>query len=113
MRWVTRREACLPLLLLIVGLTCAGCGSKVGPVSGRSGKPPVVFAFISDGATTRARVVDELGEPAAEFESGRVLAYRLDESMETVKSLRNASFSLILVFDERDVLERHVLVRLF
>jgi hypothetical protein len=109
-RRTPRRAWCVLAITFV--LTGAGCpAAKVGPLTGPGGEPPVVFAFIENGATTRARVLDQLGSPQAEFEHGRVLAYRLDEKRDLVASFHQTAYSLILVFDERGILERHALVR--
>ena len=76
--------------------------------------------FLRDGGVTRADVLLELGEPAAAFENERVLFYQLerrpDGSLRTRVPLTRPrepaawNLSLVLVFGEDDVLERHSVV---
>ena len=83
--------------------------------------------FLADGHTTRDEALSELGPASASFEGGRVLTLRLvlrdgeasveervsapwDERVATYP--RRGTCSLVLVFDERAVLERHSLVAL-
>jgi len=106
---ISRRAAaliCLPLALL-----AAGCSARtVQPVTGPKANP-APLSFLVDGRTGQAEAEAVLGEPSRRFESGRVLAYRLNLDYETVDSLTEARYSLILVFDADGVLHRHGLVK--
>ena len=68
--------------------------------------------FLEDGKTNRAEVLSSLGQPSARFQGERILTYRmmLDSEKRFVSDNRGA-YSLVLVFDDRDVLEKHNLLR--
>ena len=111
---------CAVLLLNITG--CARKLRLVDPTEVRSS----AISFLEDGLTSREAVIAELGEMYAEFENGHVVTYRLDDSFRSVgahrRSLRGKparwdrpwggeqKYSLVLVFDETDVLVDHSLV---
>ncbi len=99
------------LWLATTGLLLAACATA----------PPGqkdLLAFLTDGKTTRAEVVQRLGQPppgTPAFESGRVVFYRVTEG-EIGYSLRPGAMSqythsLVLVFDRQDLLEQHALVK--
>jgi hypothetical protein len=86
--------------------------------------------FIKDQNITKEEVIMRLGEPIWIFEEGRIYTYRLHldnkgnvKPIVAEKSTADRSFSeyfaynykrqysLVLVFDEKDVLEKHSLVR--
>lgn len=80
--------------------------------------PPVgqrnLLAFLTPGVTTRAEVVERLGgKPSAAYESGRIVAYRIDEDEAgyLMGGKQPARYSLVLVFGADDVLSRHSLVK--
>lgn len=72
--------------------------------------------FLSDGTTRREEVQLKLGEPSAQYESSRMLAYRLGEDQGGYVLIgrgdnwRGVRYSLILLFDADGVLRRHSLV---
>ncbi len=117
---LVRLVLCTVLLLDLTG--CARKLRLVDPAEVRSS----VISFLENGRTSREAVIAELGEMFAEFENGRVVTYRLDESFRSVgahrRSLRGRParwdrpwgaeqrYSLVLVFDETDVLIDHSLV---
>jgi hypothetical protein len=103
-------RAATALICLALALLAAGCSArKVQPVTGPKANP-ASLSFLVDGRTARAEAEAVLGEPSRRFESGRVLTYRLDPDYQTVDSLTEARYSLILVFDADGVLHRHGLV---
>ncbi len=75
--------------------------------------------FLRDGQSTKEAVVLKLGQPSAVLESGRILTYRVGQEKKGGYFLRDAcafdwsnlKFSLVLVFDESEVLRQHSLVR--
>lgn len=79
---------------------------------------PHLLDFLRDGQSTKETVVLKLGQPSAVLESGRILTYRVGQEKDRGCFLREASttnwlelkFSLVLVFDPSEVLERHSLV---
>ncbi len=111
---------CAVLLLDITG--CARKLRLVDPTEVRSS----AISFLEDGHSSREAVIAQLGEMFAEFENGRVVAYRLDESFKSVGAHRRSlqgrparwdrpwggeqRYSLVLVFDETDILVDHSLV---
>ena len=78
------------------------------------------LAFLRDGVATRADALLALGEPAGAFEGERVLTWQLERRSDGSvrvrlplnRPLEPASWrtSLILVFGEDGVLERHSVV---
>ena len=79
---------------------------------------PHLLDFLRDGQSTKETVVLKLGQPSAVLESGRILTYRVGQEKDRGYFLREASatnwcelkFSLVLMFDPSEVLERHSLV---
>lgn len=77
-----------------------------------------LLEFLTDGATRREDVQLKLGEPAAQYDGLRVLAYRLvkDEAGYVIVGQRNnwygVQYNLMLVFDGDGVLRRHSLVEI-
>ena len=81
------------------------------------------LSFLEDGETTRADVLLRLGDPSGFFEAGRILTFAVavDEKDELRiltrrmgtpdrVSWRPGIYSVVVVFDERGVLERHNIV---
>ncbi len=77
-------------------------------------------SFLEDGNTRKEEVLSRLGVPSGVFEDGRILTYRvlvdrergliaLSHSENPPLRLRDVP-QLILVFDEKQVLERHKLL---
>ncbi len=106
------RRATLAGALLALGLgvlQLAGCASEP---EGRAD----LLEFLRDGSTTRTQVELALGEPSAQFESSRVLAYRLRRDRGGYVLLRRrddwaaVQYDLMLLFDADGVLQRHSLV---
>ena len=96
----------LPLLIIVLGL--AACATPVGRKD--------LLEFLADGVTRRDDVRLKLGEPSAQYEGARILAYRLatDDGGYVLVGQRDnwlgVQYSLILVFDDEAVLRRHSLV---
>ena len=90
-----------------------GCATTPPPPA-----DPHLLDFLRDGQSTKETVVLKLGQPSALLESGRILTYRVRQEKDRGYFLREASatnwcelkFSLVLVFDPAEVLERHSLV---
>lgn len=72
--------------------------------------------FISDGSTRKQEVHTRLGAPSAQYESSRILAYRIGKGASgyyvsaPAKGWLGVQYSLIMVFDDDGVLRRHSLV---
>jgi hypothetical protein len=84
------------------------------------------LTFIEDGRTSKEDVYLKLGIPSGQFNNNTILAYRLtmgkDEQLTPVSQERDitlpyayqwrlANFTLVLVFDEQDILTKHSLIR--
>ena len=61
--------------------------------------------------TERMELMARLREPTQTFESGRIVVYRLDKNYKVTHDWAETRYSLVLVFDSDDVLERHGLVQ--
>jgi len=104
--------------ILIICLALVACATATTPTNGRND----LLSFLNDGATRRDEVRINLGEPSAEFERSRILAYRLGrdgagffvvERRESwSESWSGVQYNLMLVFDGdgNAVLRRHALV---
>lgn len=82
--------------------------------------------FIEDGKTTKEEVVLKLGIPSGQFEGERILVYKMSfvekEGFKVVSRYINiysnprfhgrdiSEYNLVLVFDKRNVLQRHSLL---
>ncbi|ALP66020.1 hypothetical protein [Paraburkholderia caribensis] len=83
--------------------------------------------FLGDGATTRETALFKLGEPSGTFDRDRILTYRIGSPKDGGYLLLHPHaagteynwsaepgvtlYSLVLVFDEKDILVKHSLVR--
>ena len=75
--------------------------------------------FLADGKTTRQQVLTKLGQPSGKFEAERILTYQLAAIPKSgayyVVERRThpsgwpnpAKYSLVLVFDDHGVLQKH------
>jgi len=118
---LTVRAAVAAFILIL------GCGSpRVARVEWPADGGPL--AFLQDRTTTREDILLTLGVPSGQFEGERILTYLvwLDAKTNTVRvlpreyaldgtdprvyALSPAVASLVLVFDARNVLQRHALV---
>lgn len=108
----------LHLLLLACLWLMAGCASP-----DRAGKIPaderVNLDFLADHQTTKEEVIRMLGAPSRTLENERFLCYRLRRRgsgnysvIENAGSWKSVHSSLVLVFNERGVLERHAMVNI-
>lgn len=114
---VTKFTVCLLLVLL------AGCWTMASRQASKTS-----LDFLEDGKTTKEMVVSKLGPPTGTFEGDRIISYRLEKTKEGyfVAELRarastqgipaglsgsEGQYSLVLVFDENHVLQKHSLVR--
>ena len=75
--------------------------------------------LLDRGHVSKSEVLNSFGDPDAEYEHGRVLAYRLQAAKNRYSRVPDAAkrigwedidYDLVLVFDGSDVLERHSLV---
>lgn len=107
------------LLNLMLALMLAGCATPP-PLKGRAD----LLSFLTVGGTTRQDVMLRLGAPSGRFESEKVLTYRLGYEpknqgyyvVEREGGLGGwptwlwAKYSLVLIFNEAGVLQKHSLV---
>lgn len=79
-----------------------------------------LLSYLEDGKTSGEEVLLKLGEPSGRFEKDRILTYRMAEdekgnfivaAPQGIGGWEKASYSLVLVFDDRRVLRIHKLVR--
>lgn len=95
--------------LLVWGLVGAAAACSVAPIERRD-----LLAFLEPTVTTQAEVTQKLGSPAASYEQGRIVTYRLSEDAggyRAPKSYESWKYSLVLEFDGKAVLARHALVK--
>lgn len=94
------------LLLLLLG----ACAEPLGQAN--------LLSFIEDGKTTREQAYLNLGEPAALYEAGRIVCFRLgrdaggDFVIGKGTGFTGVKTSLVMVFDEAGILSRHSLVQI-
>jgi len=70
--------------------------------------------FIEDGKTTKEEVILKLGIPSAQFEGERILTYQMtfdEKEGFRVISRRAFEYNLVLVFNERNILQKHRLLK--
>jgi hypothetical protein len=73
------------------------------------------LSLIEDGKTTKDEVLTQLGMPSRQFEGGRIMTYHMTFSEEKgfrVDAKRQFIYNLVLVFDKRNILEKHRLLKL-
>ncbi len=98
-------------ILILLGLlvSCA----TTNPYASRT-----LLDFLEDGMTTKEQVVLRLGQASGTYEAERIVTYRIGEDdsgyfvrdRTSAMDWQNTSHSLVLVFDENNVLRRHSLV---
>ena len=112
-----RNHLNLSIAAVLLGLL-AGCATTTPTDPCASSE---LLKFLNIGHTTREEVSQKLGKPSAAFEMGKILTYRIGEdparglylvsgnaANQPWKSVR---YSLVLVFDADEVLQRQNLVR--
>ena len=107
------------LLSLLVG--CA----TTSPLAEKTAEKSAEKTFLEsleDGKTSKQMVILKLGQPSGTFEGERILTYRIgkDEHGYSVLDRQTgvsvyspwtgAKFSLVLIFDEHNVLRKHSMV---
>ena len=114
-RRLERAMGRVPGLLFVTMLAglLAGCTTTAPPPA-----DPHLLDFLQDGQPTKQTVVLKLGQPSSVLESGHIMTYRVGQETDRGYFIREAvgtnwfavKFSLVLVFDPAEVLERHSLV---
>jgi len=114
------------IVYLLLAFLLEGCAGHLHPVE--KAEQEAWLPFIEDGKTRKEEVLLHLGVPSARFQGERVFSYRLrlDEKKQTrfVVVAREfpaadprllvwvlAEYDLVLVFDDRQVLQRHSLIK--
>ncbi len=72
--------------------------------------------FLEDGKTTKEEVKSQLRNPRREYEDGQIWTYSMELKEERAVRIGTSEsyaghYTLVLVFDERNVLKRHSLLR--
>ena len=107
------------LFALTLALTLVGCATT--QIKGH----PDLLNFLADGKTTRTEAIITLGQPSGRFESEKILTYRLgfeprnsgyyvverENTTNGWPTWTEAKFSLVLVFDDAGILQKHSLVK--
>lgn len=104
------RNATASILLLFTLLL--GCATT-NPHASKT-----LLDFLEDGMTTKEEVVLKLGQPSGTYEAEKIVTFRIgkDDLGYFVRDRSsgmdwvNTSHSLVLVFDENNILRRHSLV---
>ena len=98
-----------------IALIISGCAANEHPI------PPdeSIIEFLEDGVTTKKEAILKLGFPTGQFDGERILTYRLSYSKEHQWRVREkvvpydwraVKYSLVLVFDDNNILEKHSLI---
>ena len=103
------------LVLSVAALLLTGCEATEVAAAGN----PKMFEFLQDGITTRAEVDLKLGRPSLSLGQGKILTYRVGGysnrnyylvKQETEPKWQRVHYSLVLVFDENQLLQKHSMV---
>lgn len=101
------------VLFVTVALIQSGCATAQVFSGDRQ-----LLSFLHDGTTTRTEVVERLGEPSAQLRADHILTYRIVGSDAAGYGVwaphatqPDARLSLVLVFDDQGVLQRHALIK--
>lgn len=121
MRW---RSAALGFMIILIVSGCAE--TRLQTVDDSTLQQQLIF--LEDGRTTKREILLKFGIPSAQFEGERILTYRLRYNKEQNRfdavsresDQRDPRFSewiqteynLVLVFDEKHVLEKHSMLRI-
>ena len=98
-----------------IALIFAGCAANERPT------PPdeSIIAFLEEGVTTKEEAILKLGFPSGQFDGERILTYRLSYSKEHQWHTREkvipydwrfVKYSLVLVFNDDNILKAHSLI---
>ena len=109
------RLAAYLLLPLLVG--CAATSPLAEKIAEKT-----FLEFLEDGKTSRQMVMLKFGQPSGTFERERILTYRIGKDETGYFMLdrqaggpvsggwTGTKFSLVLIFDENNVLQKHSMV---
>jgi hypothetical protein len=122
MKSICPKRRCSVLVVFLISLA-AGCAPGLHPTPATDTEiAQGPLAFLHDGSTTKEDVILTLGAPAAVFESEKILTYRFrhtrEEGMRVLakdshpyETWDAVQYSLVLVFDAQQVLQKHNLVQ--
>jgi hypothetical protein len=105
------------ILMLLLAFTLMAC-SYIAPLDPETAKSRM--PFLVEGKTSKEEVLTRLGDPANQYEDGRIVTYVMSEDLNSrfhvgqtgpTRSLKSAVYNLVLVFGESAVLERFSIVR--
>jgi hypothetical protein len=108
------------ICISIATFTSVSCSQKIVTIDKRVVSEQ--FKFIHEGSTSQKEILNRLGEPANQYQGGRIFTYLLHENrnyqlnvvtsyIEPGRNIRKAYYNLVLVFGADYVLERYGLVR--
>jgi len=121
---MSRRSAVIGLLLILLLSGCAE--TKLQTVDDSILQQQL--ALLEDGKTTKEDILIKFGIPSSQFEGERILTYRLrfnqkENRFEVVsvevdrrdprfREWLQTEYNLVLVFDEKHILQRHSMLRI-
>jgi len=121
---MSRRSAVIGLLLILLLSGCAE--TKLQTVDDSILQQQL--ALLADGKTTKEDILIKFGIPSSQFEGERILTYRLrfnqkENRFEVVsvevdrrdprfREWLQTEYNLVLVFDEKHILQRHSMLRI-
>jgi len=121
---MSRRSAVIGLLLILLLSGCAE--TKLQTVDDSILQQRL--ALLEDGKTTKEDILIKFGIPSSQFEGERILTYRLrfnqkENRFEVVsvevdrrdprfREWLQTEYNLVLVFDEKHILQRHSMLRI-
>jgi hypothetical protein len=113
--------------LLMIGLClvtlaiATGCATMSPPAEKIADK--TLLEFLEDGKTSKQMVILKLGQPSGTFDGEKVVTYRIGSEEEKGYFLLDrqprgprlgdwtgTKFSLVLIFDEHNILQKHSMV---
>ena len=97
----------LTLLMLLIGCATTGILTDKN-----------LLDFLEDGQTTKVAVVLKLGQPSGSFEKEKIITYKIGSDdnkgyylIDRPTGWGGIKYSLVLIFDDNNVLQKHSLVQ--
>ena len=108
------------VVLGLASILLVGCASQTPPAKVADIERQYL-SFVHDGVTSREQALLQLGLPSAQFEGERIMTWRLGYDGETLFPIaaerapddprytmwRVPAYNLVLVFDARNLVQRH------
>jgi len=113
-----RRATLTWVMVGLAALLLSGCFA--GRPDRNASDLALLLPFLENARTTKEEALLHLGQPSAQFEGEHILTYRMADTPEGGLDVasrlgtggwKTAKYSLVLVFDDRQLLLRHNLVR--